>query len=101
MRGYALLSQGSAVFARLCHVAREQVLNAIGAQGSATRAGEQCFGILSALLTHPRSEDCGRRFRQRGTAFVRPLRRQCTCAPAPSETSSCRNEVISDNLRLV
>jgi hypothetical protein len=30
----------------------------------------------------------------------RPLPRQRTCAPAPSETSSCRNAVISDNRRL-
>lgn len=40
MRGYALLSQGSAVFSRLRHVACEQVLNTISAQGSTTRTGE-------------------------------------------------------------
>src|SRR5215813_3316596 len=70
MRGYALLSQGSAGFPRLCHVAREQVLNAISAQGSTARTGEQRFGILSALLPNPRSEHSDRGFGQRGTAFL-------------------------------
>ena len=70
MRGYPLLSQGSAVFPRLRYVAREQVLNAISAQGSTPRTGEQRFGIFSALLPNPGSENCDRGLGQRGTAFL-------------------------------
>src|SRR5215467_3493386 len=73
MRGYALFSQGSAVLPCLRHVACEQVRNAIRTQGSAARTGEQRFGIPSALLPNPRSEDCGRGFGQRGAAFLSPF----------------------------
>ena len=88
MRGYALLSQGSAVFPRLRHVASEQVLNAISAQGSTTGTWEQRFGIFPALLPKPRSEDCDRGFGQRGTAFL------STFAPAVYMCAGTQRDIL-------
>ena len=88
MRGYALLSQGSAVFPRLGHVTREQVLNAISAQGSTSCTGEQRFGISSPLLPNPRAEDRDRGFGQRGTAFL------STFAPAVYMCASAQRDIV-------
>ena len=88
MRGYALLSQGSAVFPRLRDVAREQVLNAISAQGSTTGTWEQRFGIFSPLFPKPRSEDCDCGFGQRGTAFL------STFAPAVYMRASPQRDIL-------
>ena len=88
MRGYALLSQGSAVFPRLGHVTREQVLNAISAQGSTSCTGEQRFGISSPLLPNPCAEDRDRGFGQRGTAFLSPF------APAVYMCASAQRDIV-------
>src|SRR5215831_17113401 len=70
MWGYALLTEGRAVLPRLRRVARQQVLNAISAQGSTARTGEQRFGIFSSLFPDPSSEDRDRGLGQRSTAFL-------------------------------
>jgi len=93
--------QRGAVFPRLRHVACEQMLNTIGTQGSAAGTGNS---VLESPLPCSRIQAC--RTAAVGLArgvqrSLRPFPRQRTCAPAPSEMSSWRNPVISDNRRPV